>query len=67
MTDIVKDVQKVANKVYKNGKTLAENFQSGLFVSRKHFKMDKDMKDLVNARFDSLEALIKDKMSKISK
>ena len=67
MADIVQEVQKVANKVYKNGLTYAQNIQNGVFIPAKALKNHAEMKDLVNARFDSLESLIKDKMSKISK
>ena len=67
MADIVKEVQQTADKVYENGKTFLQNIQEGIFIPPKHLKNHAEMKDLVNARFDSLESLIKDKMSKISK
>ena len=38
MTDIVKEVQNVANKVYKNGMTYAQNIQNGVFIPAKALK-----------------------------
>ena len=38
MTDIVQEVQKVANKVYKNGLTYAQNIQNGVFIPAKALK-----------------------------
>jgi len=67
MADTVKEVQKAVNKVYKNGKTLAENFQSGLFVSPKALKMDKEMKELVKDKFKELDTKMDLILSKISK
>jgi len=43
MSDIVKDVQKVANKVYKNGLTYAQNIQNGVFIPAKALKNHKEI------------------------
>ena len=49
MTDVVNAVKNGANKIYKNGKTLAENVQSGLFVPPKALKNHKEVMDRMNA------------------
>ena len=49
MTDVVNAVKNGANKIYKNGKTLAENVQSGLFVPTKALKNHKEVMDRMNA------------------
>ena len=49
MTDVVNAVKNGANKIYKNGKTLAENVQSGLFVPPKAWKNQKAVMASMNA------------------
>ncbi len=49
MTDVVNAVKNGANKIYKNGKTLAENVQSGLFVPPKALKNHKEVMDKIDS------------------
>ena len=49
MTDVVNAVKNGATKVYKNGKTLAENVQSGLFVPPKALKNHKEVMDKIDS------------------
>ena len=67
MADTVQTVKNAAQKIYKNGKTLAENFQSGLFVSPKALKMDKEMKELVKDKFKQLDTKMDLILSKMPK
>tara|TARA_R100001530_G_scaffold99067_1_gene68866 strand:+ start:568 stop:762 length:195 start_codon:yes stop_codon:yes gene_type:complete len=49
MTDVVNAVKNGANKIYKNGKTLAENVQSGLFIPPKALKNHKEVMDKIDS------------------
>ena len=49
MTNTVNAIKNGANKIYKNGKTLAENVQSGLFVPPKALKNHKEVMDKIDS------------------
>jgi len=49
MTTTVNAIKNGANKIYKNGKTLAENVQSGLFVPPKALKNHKEVMDKIDS------------------
>ena len=63
MTDIVQEVQKVANKVYKNGLTYAQNIQNGVFIPAKALKNHKELMDKLDANDKKMDLIL----SKISK
>ena len=74
MSDIVKDVQKVANKVYKNGLTYAQNIQNGVFIPARALKNHKEVIDKLDAfskkidnSIEKNDEMIKLILSKISK
>jgi hypothetical protein len=74
MTDIVKEVQNVANKVYKNGLTYAQNIQNGVFIPAKALKNHKEVIDKLDAfskkidnSIEKNDEMIKLILSKISK
>ena len=56
MTDIVKEVQNVANKVYKNGLTYAQNIQNGVFIPAKALKNHSELKKGQKEIMDKLNA-----------
>ena len=63
MTDKVQVVKDVANKVYKNGLTYAQNIQNGVFIPAKALKNHKEIMDKLNANDTKMDLIL----SKISK
>ena len=63
MADKVQVVKDVANKVYKNGLTYAQNIQNGVFIPAKALKNHKEVMDKLNAN-DTKMVLILSKISK---
>ena len=70
MTDKVQVVKDVANKVYKNGLTYAQNIQNGVFIPAKALKNHAELKkDNIEIRSDlkALDTKMDLILSKISK
>jgi len=63
MTDKVQVVKDVANKVYKNGLTYAQNIQNGVFIPAKALKNHKEIMDKLNANDTKMDLIL----SKITK
>ena len=56
MTNIVQEVQNVANKVYKNGLTYAQNIQNGVFIPAKALKNHAELKAENKVILDEIKA-----------
>ena len=63
MTDKVQVVKDVANKVYKNGLTYAQNIQNGVFIPAKALKNHAELKADLKALDNKMDLIL----SKISK
>ena len=58
MADKVQVVKDVANKVYKNGLTYAQNIQNGVFIPAKALKNHKEIMDKLNANDTKMDLIL---------
>ena len=58
MTNMVQEVQNVANKVYKNGLTYAQNIQNGVFIPAKALKNHKEVMDKLDGNDKKMDLIL---------
>ena len=58
MTNMVQEVQNVANKVYKNRLTYAQNIQNGVFIPAKALKNHKEVMDKLDANDKKMDLIL---------